>query len=54
MAGKSDAGAGVPYVSTLRGTSDDTMRNYYLEQSHGTYTVQGDIKDWVTLDLPES
>ena len=30
------------------------MRNYYLEQSHGTYTVQGDIKDWVTLDLPES
>ena len=38
----------------LRGTSDDTMRNYYLEQSHGAYTVQGDIKDWVTLDLPES
>ena len=44
----------MPWVSTLRGTSDDTMRNYYLEQSHGTYTVQGDIKDWVTLDLPES
>ena len=44
----------MPYVSTLRGTSDDTMRNYYLEQSHGAYTVQGDIKDWVTLDLPES
>ena len=38
----------------LRGTSDDTMRNYYLEQSHGAYTVQGDIEDWVTLDLPES
>ena len=39
-------------TTQLRGTSDDTMRNYYLEQSHGTYTVQGDIKDWVTLDLP--
>ena len=38
----------------LRGTSDDTMRNYYLEQSHGTYTVSGDIADWVKLDLPES
>ena len=37
-----------------RGTSDDTMRNYYLEQSHGTYTVSGDIADWVQLDLPES
>ena len=48
--------AGTPCRSapTLRGTSDDTMRNYYLEQSHGAYTVQGDIKDWVTLDLPES
>ena len=52
--GKAASGAKVPWVSTLRGTSDDTMRNYYLEQSHGTYTVQGDIKDWVTLDLPES
>jgi immune inhibitor A len=51
---KSTSAAKVPYVSTLRGTSDDTMRNYYLEQSHGTYTVQGDIKDWVTLDVPES
>ena len=30
------------------------MRNYYLEQSHGAYTVRGDIKDWVKLDLPES
>ena len=30
------------------------MRNYYLEQSHGAYTVHGDIGDWVTLDLPES
>ena len=51
---KSTSASRLPYVSTLRGTSDDTMRNYYLEQSHGTYTVQGDIKDWVTLDLPES
>ena len=45
---------GLPFTTYLRGTSDDTMRNYYLEQSHGAYTVQGDIKDWVTLDLPES
>ncbi len=45
---------GLPYATQLRGTSDDTMRNYYLEQSHGAYTVQGDINDWVTLDLPES
>ncbi len=39
---------------TLRGTSTDTMRTYYLEQSHGTYTVAGDIKDWIKLDLPEA
>ncbi len=44
----------LPYATQVRGYSDDTMRNYYLEQSHGAYTVQGDIKDWVTLDLPES
>ena len=30
------------------------MRNYYLEQSHGTFTVSGDIADWVKLDMPES
>ena len=45
---------GLPFATDLRGTSDDTMRNYYLEQSHGAYTVQGDIKDWVQLALPES
>jgi len=44
----------LPYATQVRGYSDDTMRNYYLEQSHGTYTVRGDIKDWVKLDLPES
>lgn len=44
----------LPFITYLRGTSDDTMRNYYLEQSHGAYTVTGDIGDWVTLDLPES
>jgi immune inhibitor A len=44
----------LPYTTWLRGTSDDTMRNYYLEQSHGAYTVKGDIKNWVTLDAPES
>jgi len=44
---------GLPSL-VVRGSSDDTMRNYYLEQSHGAYTVRGDIKDWVKLDLPES
>ena len=44
----------LPYATQVRGYSDDTMRNYYLEQSHGAYTVQGDIKNWVKLDLPES
>ena len=27
----------------LRGTSHDTMRSYYLEQSHMTFTVGGDV-----------
>ena len=36
------------------GSSDSTMRNWYLEQSHGTYTVSGDIAEWVKLDMPES
>ena len=53
---KSVSAAAQNYTTSvvLRGSSDDTMRNYYLQQSHGTYTVQGDIRDWVTLDLPES
>jgi immune inhibitor A len=54
MATKVAGANGLAFATQLRGTSDDTMRNYYLEQSHGAYTVQGDIKDWVTLDLPES
>jgi immune inhibitor A len=36
------------------GSSDVTMRNWYLEQSHGTFTVSGDIGNWVKLDMPES
>ena len=36
------------------GSSDSTMRNWYLEQSHGTFTVSGDIAEWVKLDMPES
>ena len=47
-------GNGLAFSTWLRGTSDDTMRNYYLEMSHGAYTVQGDVADWVTLELPES
>ena len=38
----------------VRGSSDATMRNYYLEQSHGTYTVDGQIQEWVRLPYPES
>lgn len=45
---------GLPFATQVRGASDDTMRNYYLEQSHGAYTVTGDVGDWVRLDLPES
>lgn len=36
------------------GTSDDTVRNYYLEMSKGTFTLEGDIGNWVQLDMPES
>ena len=38
----------------LRGTSDVTMRSWFLEQSHGAFTVTGDIRNWVKLDMPES
>jgi immune inhibitor A len=41
-------------AGSYRGSSDSTMRNYYLEQSHGTFTVSGDIGSWVKLDMPES
>jgi len=36
------------------GSSDSTMRTWYLQQSHGAFTVAGDIADWVKLDMPES
>ena len=38
----------------LRGTSDYTPRNYYLEMSKGAFTLEGDIGNWVKLDMPES
>jgi immune inhibitor A len=38
----------------LRGTSTDTMKRYYLEQSHRAYTVGGDVAGWVTLPYPEA
>ena len=50
-------GASYPIVDAsggTRGTSADTLRSYYLEQSHGAYTVDGGVQDWVKLDLPES
>jgi len=42
-----DAGA-------LRGTSTDTMANYYLEQSKDIFTVSGQAAGWVQLRYPES
>ncbi len=41
-------------TSALRGTSSDTMKNYYLEMSKGAYTVNGDVVGWVKLEYPES
>ena len=38
----------------LRGTSKDTMHNFYLTESKGKYTVSGSIAAWVTLDKPEA
>lgn len=38
----------------MRGTSTDTMKSYYLEQSRGAYTVSGDVAGWVTVPYPES
>ena len=38
----------------LRGTTQSTMKNYYLEMSKGTYKVTGQIKNWVQVPYPES
>lgn len=38
----------------LRGTSRDTLRAWLLGQSHGAYTLDGDVYGWVKLDLPQS
>jgi immune inhibitor A len=38
----------------LRGTTNATMRNYYLEQSAKKFTVAGDIANWVTVPHPEA
>ena len=37
-----------------RGSDSATMRTWYLEQSYGAFTVAGDIKNWVKLDMPQS
>jgi immune inhibitor A len=31
-----------------------SMRDYYLEQSSGRYTVEGQVSEWVQIDAPES
>src|SRR5690606_21008570 len=32
----------------------DSMREFYLEQSNGRYTVTGDVSDWVTVPYNEA
>jgi immune inhibitor A len=41
-------------TGVYRGSDDVTMRSWYLEQSHGSFTGSGDIRNWVKLDMPES
>ena len=31
-----------------------SMRDFYLEQSDGRYTVNGQVSEWVSIDAPES
>ncbi len=39
---------------SVRGVSTDTFKKYFLEQSHGRYTVDGRVVDWVMVPYPES
>lgn len=34
--------------------NDSSMRNYYLEQSSGRYTVRGEVTDWVQVPYNEA
>ena len=38
----------------LRGTCTDTMTDYFLEMSKGSYKLEGDIADWVRVPRPEA
>lgn len=38
----------------LRGVTTATMRNYFLEQSGGKFTVAGTVGGWVTVPHPEA
>lgn len=38
----------------LRGTTNNTVASYFLEQSKDTYTVSGDVVGWVSLPKAES
>ena len=31
------------------GPGDNSMRNFYIEQSSNRYAVYGDVTDWATL-----
>lgn len=42
--------AGRPHAGQQR----PSMRDYYLEQSYGRYTVNGDAFGWFTVDKPEA
>ncbi len=41
-------------TGSYRGDNDTTMRTWFLEQSKGAFTVAGEIRNWVKLDMPES
>jgi len=38
----------------LRGSTNATMRNYFLEQSRDLYLINGTVVKWVTLPHPEA
>ena len=43
--------AGPDYLDILfnDAAGANSMRNFYIEQSSGRYTVAGDVTDWVTV-----
>ncbi|MEV4498782.1 immune inhibitor A domain-containing protein [Micromonospora arborensis] len=42
------------YLDTFYGSGGESMRDFYLKQSGGRYTVGGDVSDWVTVPFNEA